>query len=402
MPLVLSFRDPESGRPRSWSVSGVLRVGNGTVDADLVLDLPSIAPLHAELDGTNPAAPTIRALHADALLAVNGRVCQCASLGAGDRVDMGEARMLVSAGPPPAGLLAAATKGPRGQARGTVGPDAGKAAPDDLAAGAPQQVAPTLAGPRPTRAGPAASPLQARRTERSAGRQNPAVLAVFGAVGAVAVLVAVAWISSMRKPVPVQRTLSEAEIIRKALAGIVMVQVKVGQEVSLGSGVVVSKRGHIVTNLHVLGEAAEAEAIFENSEMNPVVLVRSDEWNDLALLRLKHPRETSYLELADDLPGVGDNVYAVGSPLSPELGFSVTRGIISSRQRELVGRLFIQHDAAINPGNSGGPLLDARGQVLGLNTWKITQADGMALQGLGFAIPAKNVNVFLKKGHELD
>ena len=67
----------------------------------------------------------------------------------------------------------------------------------------------------------------------------------------------------------------------------------------------------------------------------------------------------------------GDQVFAIGSPLSQELGFSVTRGIVSSPLRFFSGRAYLQHDAAINPGNSGGPLVDAKGRLVGVNTWKI-------------------------------
>jgi S1-C subfamily serine protease len=88
----------------------------------------------------------------------------------------------------------------------------------------------------------------------------------------------------------------------------------------------------------------------------------------------------------------GDQVWAIGSPLSPELGFSVTRGVVSSPLRLMKGHAFLQHDAAINPGNSGGPLLDMAGRLVGVNTWKVAGQT----QGLGFAIPVEVVEELLK------
>lgn len=402
MPLLLRFDDPESKRPRVWSLAGRFKVGSDESKADLVVRSRTVAPVHAELDAGDATCLMIRSARADALLSVNGRICRAAPLSAGDSLVVGDVSMSVVASPAAADLPRFTKIEP--PLRGTrVGRGVDCNSADDAEL--------TRAGDVQTPEGSGESDVGARRMVAGSDRRRAgpsrstsgaASALSYVVFGAVLVLIIAAWYKSSREVAPVERPPSEAEVIRRALDGVVTVQVKLDQGYLVGAGVVVSRRGHILTNLHVLGGAKEAEVIFNYGERNPVVLARSDEWNDLALLRLKFVREVLALDLADDLPNVGENIYAVGSPVSPVLGFSVTRGIISGRQRELVGRLFIQHDAALNPGNSGGPLLDARGRVLGLNTWKMGQVDGLALQGLGFAIPAQDLRVFLKAGPELE
>ncbi|HWE17510.1 MAG TPA: Do family serine endopeptidase [Hyphomicrobiaceae bacterium] len=165
---------------------------------------------------------------------------------------------------------------------------------------------------------------------------------------------------------------------------------------SLGSGVIVSPDGVVVTNAHVLKVAGAAEirlVLADRREFNAKVLLQ-DEKADVAVLRIEggpggNQGRFPHLEFADsDAAEVGDMVLAIGNPFG--VGQTVTSGIISALGRTQVTRsdaqAFIQTDAAINPGNSGGALVDMAGRVVGINTAIFTRSGGS--QGIGFAIPA--------------
>jgi Do/DeqQ family serine protease len=169
---------------------------------------------------------------------------------------------------------------------------------------------------------------------------------------------------------------------------------------SLGSGVIVSADGVVVTNAHVIKVAGTAEislVLHDRRELNAKVLI-SDEKTDIAVLRIegvdgRFPR----LEFADsDAAEVGDMVLAIGNPFG--VGQTVTSGIISAVGRTKVTRsdtqAFIQTDAAINPGNSGGALVDMSGRVVGINTAIFTRSGGS--QGIGFAIPSNLVKLVVE------
>lgn len=155
---------------------------------------------------------------------------------------------------------------------------------------------------------------------------------------------------------------------------------------SLGSGVVISNKGHIITNSHVIQSANKIELLFANNNKNVEAQVLGvDTKTDLALLKISHKSPISPLDLGDsDKLKVGDIVLAVGNPF----GFShtVTSGIISAKGR-VIGSgpydEFLQTDATIHPGNSGGPLIDLRGRVIGINTAVSNKGSG-----IGFAIPS--------------
>jgi Do/DeqQ family serine protease len=166
---------------------------------------------------------------------------------------------------------------------------------------------------------------------------------------------------------------------------------------SLGSGVIVSKRGVIVTNNHVVRGDAGTEikvALADAREFDAKVLLK-DERTDLAVLQIKNSSiEFPYLTFADaDLLEVGDLVLAVGNPFG--VGQTITSGIVSALARTRVGisdyQFFIQTDAAINPGNSGGALVDMQGRLVGINTAIFSKSGGS--QGIGFAIPANMVRL---------
>jgi len=170
---------------------------------------------------------------------------------------------------------------------------------------------------------------------------------------------------------------------------------------SLGSGVMVTNEGHIITNNHVVDQVDEIEVQLSDGRTEKARLVGADEQVDLAVLKIDNPG-VKPLKLADsDTVQAGDFVLAIGNPF----GFdeTVTDGIVSSKGRPNRADVFsdlIQTNAAINPGNSGGPLINLRGEVIGINTAIISRSGGS--QGIGFAIPSNAVRTalesLLKKG----
>jgi S1-C subfamily serine protease len=170
-------------------------------------------------------------------------------------------------------------------------------------------------------------------------------------------------------------------VIRRALASVVTIDAGA----KAGSGFFVSSRGLVLTNAHVVDGAGKIVVRTNDSETFLASVVELVRDSDLALLRIQ-ANETPALSLAsDDLPPVGTDVFAVGSPLGLE--GTVTRGILSAIRRK--GSItLLQIDAPINPGNSGGPLLSEDGRVLGVNTIKLT---GGNLEGMGFAVSITEV-----------
>src|SRR5579859_1085549 len=160
-------------------------------------------------------------------------------------------------------------------------------------------------------------------------------------------------------------------------------------ERSLGSGVIVDKKGYILTNNHVVDGATKIQVQLNGDATRYTAkLVGTDEETDLAVLKIETNRDLAAAKLGNsDGVKVGDWVLAIGSPFG--LKATVTAGIISAKDRGSVGgqfQRFLQTDAAINPGNSGGPLVDMAGQVIGINTAIVTQSTGY--QGVGFALPS--------------
>jgi Do/DeqQ family serine protease len=157
---------------------------------------------------------------------------------------------------------------------------------------------------------------------------------------------------------------------------------------SLGSGVIVSQDGLILTNYHVIENADVIRIVLSNKQEYVAKLVATDKKTDLALLQIEGDGEFPFLTVnpQEDLE-VGDIVLAIGNPFG--VGQTVTSGIISALSRSQEGindyRSFIQTDAAINPGNSGGPLVTTDGQLVGINTAIYSKTGGS--MGIGFAIP---------------
>ena len=160
-------------------------------------------------------------------------------------------------------------------------------------------------------------------------------------------------------------------------------------ERSLGSGVIVDKRGYILTNNHVIEQATKIQVQLNGDATRYTAkVVGADEETDLAVIKIDANKELPTAKLGNsDGVQVGDWVLAIGSPFG--LQATVTAGIISAKDRAGIGQQFqrfLQTDAAINPGNSGGPLVDLSGQVIGINTAIIT--GGRGYEGVGFALPS--------------
>lgn len=170
---------------------------------------------------------------------------------------------------------------------------------------------------------------------------------------------------------------------------------------NLGSGVIVSEDGYIVTNAHVIEKADEITVAFNDGRKNRARIIGTDPDSDLAVIKVDMTGLTP-LGFREDPIRVGDLALAIGNPFG--VGQTVTQGIISATGRTGLGvnkfEDFIQTDAAINPGNSGGALVDARGELVGINTVIFSRSGGS--MGIGFAIPTALVeqvmNALIKDG----
>lgn len=170
-----------------------------------------------------------------------------------------------------------------------------------------------------------------------------------------------------------------------------------------GSGVIYKTEGdssYVVTNNHVIEGSDAIEVLMKDGTKVEAELVGSDSWTDLAVLKISSENVTTVAEFGDsDLLNVGEPAIAIGSPLGTNYASSVTSGIISAKNRSVPADIdgdgaadwemtAIQTDAAINPGNSGGALVNIAGQVIGINSMKISSD---TVEGMGFAIPSNDV-----------
>ncbi len=196
--------------------------------------------------------------------------------------------------------------------------------------------------------------------------------------------------------VPQTGGLSYQEIYEKAIPSVVSITSQLSGGVSTGTGVVVSESGYIITNAHVVAGGQSISVLLTDNRRLPARLVGADTVSDLAVL---------FVEAEGLIPAefgdssrlqVGDAVAAIGDPLGQEFRGTMTDGIVSAINRNVStnGRTMtlIQTNAALNSGNSGGPLLNCYGQVVGINTLKISAfVDSAGVEGLGFAIPSTTV-----------
>ncbi len=195
------------------------------------------------------------------------------------------------------------------------------------------------------------------------------------------------------------------EVYRKNIASVVNVKSRavtfdffygLVPEEGQGSGFIIDKAGHVLTNYHVVAEARQVEVVLHNRKSYKATIVGTDRSHDLAVLLIKAP-DLQPMTLGDSTHlQVGQKVYAIGNPFG--LAGTLTRGIVSSIRsvQEPDGTAIdeaIQTDAAINPGNSGGPLLNLRGEVIGINTLIASNSGQSA--GIGFAIPINTAKAVL-------
>ncbi len=187
-----------------------------------------------------------------------------------------------------------------------------------------------------------------------------------------------------------------SSVYAKSIPSVVSISCTNGRSGATGTGVILSGDGYLVTNCHVVENASQISVLLTDDRTFPATLVGMDEVSDLAVLHID----------ADGLiPArfgdsaniqVGDSVVAIGDPLGIEFRGTMTDGIISAINRDVTvdGRTMtlIQTNAALNSGNSGGPLINRYGQVIGINTMKISAfVDSAGVEGLGFAIPSATV-----------
>lgn len=178
---------------------------------------------------------------------------------------------------------------------------------------------------------------------------------------------------------------------------------------SEGSGVIYKNENgyaYIVTNYHVIAKSQELEVLLADGTREKAELVGSDQWTDLAVIRIANTNVTTVAEFANsDEVEVGQTAIAIGSPLGSEFATSVTQGIVSATNRSVATDVdgdgqedwvvtAIQTDAAINPGNSGGALINSAGQLIGINSMKISKS---SVEGMGFAIPSNEVAAIIKQ-----
>lgn len=202
--------------------------------------------------------------------------------------------------------------------------------------------------------------------------------------------------------------LSISEVVEQNKAAVVTVAVRKivngglfgnAYQEGVGSGFFIDSKGYIATNYHVVAGASEVNIILYDGTEIPGQVVWNDENNDLAIVQIDSSRYTvpGVVTIGNsDEVRVGEQVIAIGNPMSVEFAGTVTAGIISAKDREIDmggGKRFkyFQTDAAINGGNSGGPLFNSSGQVIGINSAKIAQ---MEIEGISFAIP---INTLMDK-----
>ena len=179
----------------------------------------------------------------------------------------------------------------------------------------------------------------------------------------------------------------------------VLVVAEMGEKASIGTGVILTEDGYIVTNAHVIADGQSVLVVLADARQYEAELVGFDSAEDLAVLKAVDAEDLPTAVLGDsDECWVGDTVYAIGNPLGVELRGTLTQGIISAIDRRVTmdgkAMTMLQTTAALNNGNSGGPLINEYGQVIGINTLKMsnTLSDISAtVEGLGFAVPSSRV-----------
>jgi len=207
-------------------------------------------------------------------------------------------------------------------------------------------------------------------------------------------------IQSLQQQIAIQEYINKTrfmpwpEIYNQTKHSVVLIETNIG----LGSGFVYDNEGHIVTNYHVVEGSAAIQVTFLDGNASEATLIGEDLYSDLAVIKVSPDVTTLHPVVLGNSSSliVGEPVAAIGNPFG--LSSTVTAGIVSALQRDLTapgGYLIvdvIQIDAAINPGNSGGPLVNLKGQVVGMNTAIIAEEEERTFLGVGFAIPSDTIN----------
>ena len=194
--------------------------------------------------------------------------------------------------------------------------------------------------------------------------------------------------------------LTAQEVYAKVTPATVLVVAEQGGSASVGTGVIMTADGYVITNAHVISGGESCWVVLASGVQYEAQLVGYDSDEDLAVLKLENAQDLPVAEFGNsDLAVVGDRVYAIGNPLGIELRGTLTEGILSAINRdvELEGRILnvLQTTAALNNGNSGGPLINRYGQVIGINTLKMSGTgapDEATVEGLGFALPISSAS----------
>lgn len=380
--LALMWLDPATGETRKLPLDHALRLGSNRQQNDVILPFAGVEALHAEIV-SRPG-------------------------GGWEIAPIGVPRLNVDGAPVPRAELKPGTTFSVGIVDFTVG----YASPAPARAGATSRPVPArvsssriVVPPAPRR------PAPAMGRPPAADRRLP--FALLGG-GIVAALAGVAWFAVPRPrgaaPPPAAPAAVAAETasassavsapsidpFESAKKSVVTVVAKLAFEkgFATGTGFFVTSSGKLVTNLHVVKRTDYQQVILSGQKkLVDARIISTDEEHDLALLQAMIDPPVAVAPLArTSLLRMGDPVFALGSPAGPLLEMSLSRGIVSAdKPRKFGDILLIQHDAAINPGNSGGPLLDQQGRVVGVNTLKIRET-----QGLSFAIPVEQVVDFLE------
>ncbi len=195
------------------------------------------------------------------------------------------------------------------------------------------------------------------------------------------------------RPADDEKALSLQQIYKKVGPSVASISCVHRNGSGTGTGIVMTADGYVITNFHVIDDAQQIYVLVEEREPYVATLVGGDETTDIAVLKVE-ANDLQPAEFGDsDVLRVGDMVVAIGDPLGTELRGTMTDGIVSAINRDLnlSGRqmTLIQTNAALNSGNSGGPLINCYGQVIGINTMKMSSysATSATVEGLGFAIP---------------
>jgi hypothetical protein len=192
----------------------------------------------------------------------------------------------------------------------------------------------------------------------------------------------------------IKRSLKQSQSVGQLLEAVVTIQTDNGH----GSGCIISEDGYIISNHHVAGvKSNKLEVIMNDGVKYLAEVIRTDAYSDLTLIKVNTDRKFKFLNPNQDSKvSLGDKVRVIGTPADPQLGQTLTAGIVSNLRKNNKLEL-IQTDAHISPGNSGGALVNAKGELVGIVSSK---AMGIITEGIGFAIPVKYINERLKVNFE--